>query len=151
MSHKQLVVGLCTSVRWWLFGLCGLDYMALVKNLVAQDFMNIDFRINVWLSLWRCGSEIKASGFRCYLQKGLAESALRAELSETCLSWDESSSMLHTHLSQGEEGYEIICLFSKKGKSTINDFKSIILLFALLLWSHDPRERQRGWGRWRRM
>ncbi len=60
--------------------------MALVKNLVAQDFMNIDLRINVWLSLWRCGSEIKASGFRYYLQKGLTESALRAELSETCLS-----------------------------------------------------------------
>lgn len=61
--------------------------------------------------------EIKASGFRIYFQQALIESALRPELSESCLSRDERSSVLHTHLSQGEEGYEIISLLSKEGKA----------------------------------
>lgn len=54
--------------------------------------------------------------------------------------------MLHTHLSQREEGYEIICLFSKKGKSTINDFKSIIFTLcaiAVITWFSGETERLR--------
>ncbi len=140
MSHK-------TNSGWpfarrWLFGLCGLDFMALVKNLAAQDFMNIDLRINVWLSLWRSKPVVSGITFRKVWQNQLS----KAELSETCISWDESSSMLHTHLSQWEEGYEIICLFSKKGKmhhQWLQKHNFTLCSIAVITWLSGETERLR--------